>query len=191
MRTVVAISLLTLTGCASWFKPSKVAEAVSPPPAPVSSLPALPSRPEGLGLWPAIPSFEVVARQIAESSAPSVVKQAAEIVERSADNASVRDIKEAGLYEVVRYAAWAMGLGFLAFLMGGFLPIPGIRAAGAWTVALGAAIATLAPWLNGLLGNERVQLAGYAAFSILALALAVGGSWWFLDKVRDSTRKNG
>ena len=118
------------------------------------------------------------------------VAQGAAIIERSADAASARDIKEAALLEVVRYSAWAMALGFVAFLLGGFLPIPGIRAAGGWTVALGAAIATLSPWLNDLLGQERVRVAGYVAFSILALALAAGGAWWFIDKVKDEVEKD-
>jgi len=188
MRTVVAISLLALTGCASWFKPSSADQAAQLPA--TAQATTLPARQVDLGLWPAIPSLETVAAQVAQST-PAVIKQAVDIVERSADAASARDIKEAALYEVVRYAAWAMGAGFLVFLLGGFVPIPGIRAAGGWTVALGAAIATLAPWLNEFLGNERVRLAGYAAFSILALAISAGGAWWFLDKVRDETRRNG
>lgn len=190
MRTAAAIAMLALTGCASWFRPSKVAEAATPSQVSATSIPLPQPRPADLGLWPAIPDLKSVSKQIVESS-PDVVRQAADIVERSSDNASARDIKEDALYQVVRMSAWAMGLGFLAFLLGGILPIPGIRTAGAWTVGLGAAIATLAPWLNGFLGNERVQLAGYAAFSILALALSVGGSWWFLDKVKDLTRRNG
>lgn len=189
MRTAAVIAVVALTGCASWFTPSRVTEAAQSSQISVTPVPQPLPRPADLGLWPAIPELKVVVAEV-KAASPEVVKQAVEIVETSADKASVRDIKEAALYEVVRYAAWAMGLGFLAFLFGGFLPIPGIRTAGGWTVALGAAIATLAPWLNGLLGNERVQLAGYAAFAILAIAFALGGAWWFLDKVRDETRRD-
>lgn len=200
MRATLTILLaLALTGC-SWFA-RKAADSATPmleeaaasavkeavrPPAPASK----PAPTDTIGLWPAIPDLQTVAAALAASpSTPSAVTRAAEIVERSADAASARDIKEAALLEVVRYAAWAMALGFVAFLAGGFLPIPGIRAAGGWTVALGAAIATLAPWLNDLLGQERVRVAGYIAFSILALALAAGGAWWFIDKVKDEVEK--
>lgn len=195
MRLAAAIILAaSLSGC-SWFRSAPKApspEAVIPE-AVASALPATPAVPaptpaRDLGLWPAIPSLELVGAHVAKVGQEAVAQGAA-IVERSADAASARDIKEAALLEVVRYAAWAMALGFVAFLAGGFLPIPGIRAAGGWTVALGAAIATLAPWLNDLLGQERVRVAGYIAFSILALALAAGGAWWFIDKVKDEVEK--
>ena len=202
MRATLHILLaLALTGC-SWFSRKAATESARPvleevassaiaeaakPPAPAASKPATT---DTLGLWPAIPDLGSVAAAIAANpSAPSAVTRAAEIVERSADAASARDIKEAALYEVVRMSAWAMGLGFLAFLLGGFLPLPGIRSAGGWTVALGAAIATGAPWLNDLLGTENARIAGWFAFAILAFALAGGAAWWFLDKVRDAAAK--
>lgn len=150
----------------------------------------MPAEVPAVRLWPVIPDLQVAVREAAQAT-PSVFRDAVQVVERSADQASDRGIKEAALYEVVRYAAWAMGAGFFVFLLGGFLPIPGLRTAGASTVALGAAIATLAPWLNDLLGDQDVRLAGYAAFSILAIAFAAGGAWWFLDKVRDETRRRG
>ena len=201
MRATLYILLaLALTGC-SWFS-RKAAESARPvleeaassavkeavrPPAPASK-PA--PTPDTLGLWPAIPDLASVAQAIAANpSTPSAVTRAAEIVERSADAASARDIKEAALFEVVRMSAWAMGLGFLCFLLGGFLPFPGIRTAGGWTVALGAAIATLAPWLNDLLGTENARVVGWFAFALLAFALAGGAAWWFLDKVRDAASK--
>lgn len=200
MRATLTILLaLALAGC-SWFS-RKAAESARPvleeaaasavkeavrPPAPASK-PA-----PDLGLWPAIPDLQTVAAAIAANpSAPSAVTRAAEIVERSADAASARDIKEAALFEVVRMSAWAMGLGFLCFLLGGFLPFPGIRTAGGWTVALGAAIATLAPWLNDLLGTENARVVGWFAFALLAFAIAGGAAWWFLDKVKDAAAKEG
>lgn len=185
MRHAVAIALLALTGCASWFEPSDE-EVVTQ--APVTYAPA--ATPADFG-WPAIPSLAEVSRQIATSPLPNAVKDAAKIVEGSADAAVDRSVKHGALVDVVRVSAWAMGLGFLVFLFGGFIPLPGMRAAGGWTVALGAAIATLAPWLNDFLGDSEVRWAGYAAFGILAVALSIGGSWWFLDKVRDLTRKRG
>lgn len=195
MRLAAAIILAaSLSGC-SWFSRSKAPSPESVlPEAAASVLPAAPASPapapaRDLGLWPAIPSLELVGAQVAKVGQDAVAQGAA-IIERSADAASARDIKEAALLEVVRYSAWAMALGFVAFLLGGFLPIPGIRAAGGWTVALGAAIATLSPWLNDLLGQERVRVAGYVAFSILALALAAGGAWWFIDKVKDEVEKD-
>lgn len=201
MRATLYILLaLALAGC-SWFSRKAAIESARPvleeaaasavkesvrPPAPASK-PA-----PDLGLWPAIPDLQTVAAAIAANpSTPSAVTRAAEIVERSADAASARDIKEAALFEVVRMSAWAMGLGFLCFLLGGFLPFPGIRTAGGWTVALGAAIATLAPWLNDLLGTENARVVGWFAFALLAFALAGGAAWWFLDKVRDAAAKEG
>lgn len=192
MRLIVQIALAaSLTGCA-WFGRTATPDEIHIPPVEAVKPPSTPpvSRPADLSLWPAIPDLQVVAKEIVAAS-PKVVQQAAAVVERSADNASVRDIKEDALYQVVRMSAWAMGLGFLVFLLGGFLPFPGIRTAGGWTVALGAAIATLAPWLNDLLGTENARIVGWFAFALLAFALAGGAAWWFLDKVRDAAAKEG
>lgn len=179
MRHAVIMAMLLLTGCASWFE-SPVKEVKADPLVTVKPL-DLPQ--------PAIPNFLNVSKQISEMRLPGYAKDAAKIVENSADAAIDRAAKQGAIVDVVRVAAWAMGLGFLVFLFGGFIPLPGMRAAGGWTVALGATIATLAPWLNDFLGDTEVRWAGYAAFSILAISLSIGGAWWFLDKVRDLTRR--
>jgi hypothetical protein len=87
-----------------------------------------------------------------------------------------------------------MGLGFAVFL-GSSVPflapwLGSLRKAAGLTVALGAAVATLAPWLADFLGHEKVLLAGYAAFAILALAASVAAGWYIVDAVLDATRKS-
>lgn len=162
---------MALTGCASWFESEpEVTEQPSSPPSV-----ALISQ-----------AYTASTEQMVQRAVELAV-QSSNIETRKDDAVADRQIKKDGTLEVVRVSAWAMGVGFIVFLAGGV--IPGGRAAGGWTIALGAAIATLAPWLNDILGDDQVRIAGYAAFSILAGAVALGGSWWFLDMVRDAVRR--
>jgi len=204
MRPAAFIILAAfLSGC-SWFSRSKapspesVLSALTPPPAD-ASIPA-PSF-EG---WPIIPpissatSFlEAAAKAKTEAEfarSIELAREAARLAKSERDAAANRARLAASVSEVTRLASWAMGLGFAIFL-GSSVPflapwLGSLRKAAGLTVALGAAVATLAPWLADFLGHEKVLLAGYAAFAILALAASVAAGWYIFDAVRDATRRS-
>ena len=205
MRRLAAIlsTCLALSGC-SWFSRSKapspesVLEALTPPPAPAASqAPALPD-------WPAIPplasasSFLEAASKAKDKQefdrAVELARESARLAKEERDASANRARLAASVSEVTRLASWAMGLGFAIFL-GSSVPflapwLGSLRKAAGLTVALGAAVATLAPWLADFLGHEKVLLAGYAAFAILAIAASLAAGWYILDAVRDAARKS-
>ena len=174
MRALSVIMLIALSGCAFWRTDAK--RNVQKEEAPAKSVVFLEHA-------AASKTEDMFARSI------ELALQSSNLEEKKADGDNGRLVKANSVGLVTRYAAWAMGLGFIAFLFGGMLPIPGIRSSGAWTVGLGAAIATAAPWLSDFLDDDKVKLAGYASFSILALAVSIGVSWLILDKVRDEANK--
>jgi hypothetical protein len=204
MRPAAFIILAAfLSGC-SWFSRSKapspesVLSALTPPPAD-ASIPA----PAFEG-WPTIPplssatSFlEAASRAKTEAEfarSIELAREAARLAKSERDAAANRARLAASVSEVTRLASWAMGLGFAVFL-GSSVPflapwLGSLRKAAGLTVALGAAVATLAPWLADFLGHEKVLLAGYAAFAILALAASVAAGWYIVDAVLDATRKS-
>ena len=205
MRPAAFIILAAfLSGCSSWFSRSKapspesVLSALTPPPAD-ASIPAAAF--EG---WPTIPSLssatsflEAAAKAKTEAEfarSIELAREAARLAKSERDAAANRARLAASVSEVTRLASWAMGLGFAVFL-GSSVPflapwLGSLRKAAGLTVALGAAVATLAPWLADFLGHEKVLLAGYAAFAILALAASVAAGWYIVDAVRDATRKS-
>jgi len=205
MRLAAVIILAaSLSGCSSWFSRSKapspesVLASLTPPPAP-SAVPA-----PALDGWPAVPplssasSFlEAAAKAKTEAEfarSVELARESARLAKEERDASANRARLAASVSEVTRLASWAMGLGFAIFL-GSSVPflapwLGSLRKAAGLTVALGAAVATLAPWLADFLGHEKVLLAGYAAFAILAIAASLAAGWYILDAVRDAARKS-
>jgi hypothetical protein len=205
MRLAAVIILAaSLSGCSSWFSRSKapspesVLASLTPPPAP-SAVPA-----HALDGWPTVPplssaaSFlEAAAKAKTEAEfarSVELARESARLAKEERDASANRARLAASVSEVTRLASWAMGLGFAIFL-GSSVPflapwLGSLRKAAGLTVALGAAVATLAPWLADFLGHEKVLLAGYAAFAILALAASLAAGWYILDAVRDAARKS-
>jgi hypothetical protein len=205
MRLAAVIILAaSLSGCSSWFSRSKapspesVLASLTPPPAP-SAVPT-----PALDGWPAVPplssasSFlEAAAKAKTEAEfarSVELARESARLAKEERDASANRARLAASVSEVTRLASWAMGLGFAIFL-GSSVPflapwLGSLRKAAGLTVALGAAVATLAPWLADFLGHEKVLLAGYAAFAILALAASLAAGWYILDAVRDAARKS-
>ena len=203
MRAAAIILAASLSGC-SWFSRSKapspesVLEALTPPPAPTTA-------PEpSLGDWPSVPPLASASSFLAEAArakteadfarSVELARESARLAKSERDAAASRARLASSVSEVTRLASWAMGLGFAIFL-GSSVPflapwLGSLRKAAGLTVALGAAVATLAPWLADFLGHEKVLLAGYAAFAILALAASIAAGWYILDAVRDAARKS-
>ena len=205
MRLAAVIILAaSLSGCSSWFSRSKapspesVLASLTPPPAP-SAVPA-----PALDGWPTVPplssasSFlEAAAKAKTEAEfarSVELARESARLAKEERDASANRARLAASVSEVTRLASWAMGLGFAIFLASSvpFLApwLGSLRKAAGLTVALGAAVATLAPWLADFLGHEKVLLAGYAAFAILAIAASIAAGWYILDAVRDAARKS-
>jgi hypothetical protein len=205
MRRLAAIlsTCLALSGC-SWFSravapsPESVLDSLTPPTAP-AAVPA-----PALADWPAIPplasasSFLEAAAKAKDKAefdrAVELARESARLAKEERDAAANRARLAASVAEVSRLASWAMGLGFAIFL-GSSVPflapwLGSLRKAAGLTVALGAAVATLAPWLADFLGHEKVLLAGYAAFAILAVSASIAAGWYILDAVRDAARKS-
>lgn len=180
MSRALAIACLALTGCASWFKPSK--PEPTPEPAKVEAVtlahtvPSLPPFGASIGITP-----EDIAKAV------DAARQTVDLTDRSKDSAADRTAKLGALSDLSRVSAYAVALGFLAFLASGFVPIPGLRTNALLTIGIGAAISVAAPWLNDILGDDKTRTISYAAFGIVAISAAVGLGWYIIDKVKDET----
>lgn len=179
MSRALAIACLALTGCASWFKPTAPLPVEQPvavlAPTPIS-VPSLPPFGSSIGISP-----EDIAKAV------DAARQTVDLSDRSKDSAADRTAKLGALSDLSRVAAWAVAIGFLAFLASGVFPITGLRTNALLTIGIGASISVAAPWLNDILGDDKTRAISYTAFGIVAISAAVGLGWYIIDKVKDET----
>jgi len=176
MGRILAIACIVLTGCC-WFQDE----------APAPDDVVIPARDEAVKAitMPSLANLHVTPELVAKSV--DTARQTVDLVNRTKDAAADRVVKVESVTDLSKVAAYAVGLGFLAFLASGVLPIPGLRATALWTIGIGAAISVLGPWLSDVLGDDNVRYISYAAFGIVALSASVGLGWYIIDKVKDET----
>ncbi len=174
MRLAIsALLCLSLAGCWSW---SDDAED--------KVVPARDAVVEAITM-PSLADLKVTPEMVAQSVENA--RQAVSLSDKSKDSAGERVAKLESVTELSRVAAYAVGLGFLAFLLSGVIPIPGLKTTALLTIGIGAAIAILGPWLNDILGDEKARTISYIAFGIVALSASIGLGWYIIDRVKDET----
>ena len=180
MRLAAASLCLLLSGCASWFTSEPEPEQPAVPAITAPTVPSLPAFGSSIGIAP-----EDIANAV------DTARASLDLTDRSKDAAADRVAKLGALSDLSRVSAYAVALGFLAFLASGFLPIPGLRTNALLTIGIGAALSVLAPWLNDIMGDDNTRTIAYVAFGIVALSAAGGLAWYIIDKVKDETEHNG
>lgn len=174
MRLAVLISTLLLAGCWSSDLPEV-------------EIPTVPARDAVVQAvtMPSLADFKVTPEMVAHSV--ENVRKTVIIADTSKDSSAERIVKAGSVTDLSRVAAYAVGLGFLAFIVSGVLPIPGLRTTALSTIGIGAAIAILGPWLNDILGDDNARTISYVAFGIVAISASIGLGWYIIDKVKDET----
>lgn len=146
---------------------------------------------------PVVPARDAVVQAITMpdlQKLPAEVAKAADVVQvvtKANDATGERISKIQSMTDLTRVAAYAVALGVMAFLASGVFPIPGLKANSLATIAIGAAIGVVAPWLNDILGDENARTIAYVAFGIVAISASIGFAWYIIDKVKDETEHHG
>lgn len=167
MRLAVLISTLLLAGCWSSDLPE-----VEPP--------VVPAR-DAVVQAVTMPDLQKIPAEVAKAA------EVVQVVTKANDATGERISKIQSMTDLTRVAAYAVALGVVAFLASGVFPIPGLKANALATIAIGAAIGVVAPWLNDILGDENARTIAYVAFGIVAISAALGLAWYIIDKVKDET----